>query len=189
MEATWSNQTNRSFFGLFRPKRALVLFTWPLQLKGVLKSFLLAIFPSSSTGFSSWKSTSDRIKYICYICIWLCIHFTFTSEHFKWRFSKLFAVFHVHVYISISRKDEIWCMISSIFFRGDDPSFHCIIQRIHWNLTDFFESQMSQSQGPGSRRLTPLVSGNPIEPVGLDDFCSRKNITPIGTDPNHSDTS
>lgn len=141
MEATWSNETNRSFVGLFRPKRAVALFTWPLQLKGVLKSFLLAIFPSSSTGFSSWKSTSDRIKYIC---IWLCIHFTFTSEHFKWRFSKLFAVFHVHKWF------DAWFLI---FF----PWWCFEIEQI-WpfipvkiipanplNLTDFFESQMSQN--------------------------------------------
>ena len=51
----------------------------------------------------------------------------------------------------------------------------------------FWISDVTITRTIGSRRLTPLVSGNPIEPVGLDDFCSRKNITPIGTDPNHSD--
>ena len=84
----------------------------------------------------------------------------------------------------------------SFFFRGDvlklsksDPLFQWkSSQRIHWIWLTFLNLRCHKiTRTIGSRWLTPLMSGNPIEPVGLlglDDLCSRKHH-PLGTDPNH----
>ena len=76
----------------------------------------------------------------------------------------------------------------SFFFRGDvlklsksDPLFQWkSSQRIHWIWLTFLNLRCHKiTRTIGSRWLTPLMSGNPIEPVGLlglDDLCSR-NIT------------
>ena len=141
MEATWSNETNRSFVGLFRPKRAVALFTWPLQLKGVLKSFLLAIFPSSSTGFFIMKIHQRPYQ----VYMHMIMH---TFHIYQWTFQvKVFKTL-----CSVSCTQVIWCMISHFF-----PWWCFEIEQI-WpfipvkiipanplNLTDFFESQMSQN--------------------------------------------
>ena len=163
--------------------------------QGSIKEFLVGDFSI----FLNWVFTMKIHQRPYQVYMHMIMH---TFHIYQWTFQvkvfkSLWSVSCTRVYIHIKEGwdlmhdfEHFFSVVMCVFklsksdpslFRENHPS-----ESIEIWLT-FFESQMSENHDRtiGSRRLTPLMSGNPIEPVGLDDFCSRKNY-PVGSkDPNH----